>query len=220
MDRSTSESRHRTRLGIALLASVGFHAALFALLRVDVPSFPEPGERSVRPVQIAEAWADRPLRAVRLRIAPAAAGAAGGPISRTLETSADGGATSSAAARSAGEFAARPPALPDLPEATRQLSLAPVPAKALTLASLDDRRAKRGVIQRQGGAGAAGDVGYEFTAASEAAREAGRRSDEGEPGGLGGIGVTIIGGGDGDCATPGGLAPVVGAAVHRFGPGR
>jgi hypothetical protein len=93
-------------------------------------------------------------------------------------------------------------------------------AEATPIAQVTLARANRGVILRASGGGAAGESGFDFTATSDAARDAERSRGGGGWGGNGGIGIGIIGGGDGHCPTWGGV-PFIGPSrgLGGFGSG-
>ena len=215
MNRTIYRERYRNRLGVALLVSIAAHVAFLVLLKVDVPPVPERDrERATQLIELADVWQDRPLEVVRLSTPPADASSAADAATDSRGSSAkaeasepgDAGAQVTVAASKARPILAGPAA------SATELSLAL--AEEVTVASVTFKNARRGVVLRAGGGGAAEDVGLDFDAASDAARDAERRRGGDGRGGAGGIGVTIFGGAGVDCDTPGsfGLPGISGRA--------
>ncbi len=211
MNRTVYRERYRKRLSVALLVSIAAHVAVLAFLKVNVPPIPE-RERATQLIELADVWQDRPLEVVRLSTLPADAATDPGGSSAKAEASEPGGAGAQVTAAAP---KARLILAATAPSAT-ELSLAL--AEEVSVASVTFENSRRGVVLRAGGGGAAGDVGLDFDAASDAARDAERRRGGGGLGGSGGIGVTIFGGAGGDCDTPGGFGlPGIGGRAGGLG---
>lgn len=210
MDRRARRGRDRTTTGAALLLSVAVHAALFAWIRLDLPAAEaraaDPGE----PLRdVPDAWVERPLEVVRIATTEAADAPARSP------TRAPGVAVlrfqpprptlprATLVATLAAHLApiARPHAL-DLTRAEAESAGGAALGEATSAGAVARSGARRGVILRGGADTASARGDWDFTAASEAAREAERRR-RGSGNGTDGIG-TIVGGGKGRCPAPGG----------------
>ncbi|MCG8470171.1 MAG: hypothetical protein MJB57_18500 [Gemmatimonadetes bacterium] len=183
MDRERRRSAHRKRLLIALGVSAGVHAAVFSAVTLDVPAWQAPeSDRALRLVEweLDDEWTTRAIRIVE-------------------ETSAYG--TTSARESSRGKADA--PGAVGIGAITTAIvpddalpSLAPdAPALALTMATADApqtiplmaaRPTNRGLVVR--GGGATGERGFDFEAASDAARAAERAKGGNGVGWLGGAG--------------------------------
>jgi hypothetical protein len=211
---------------MALLVSVAAHLTLLAFLKVEVPPVPERDRaRVTQLIELADVWEDRPLEIVRLSDARTGASSSADVAATASASSVDAQAPDPGADGTRTTLAAfePTPALAGTAPAAAELSLEL--AEQISVASVSFKSAQRGVVLRAGGGGPAGDVGLDFEAASDAARNAERRRGGGL-GGTGGIGVTIIGGG-GDCDTPGsiGVPGISGRAggigsLPRLGTGR
>lgn len=223
MDRTMRRGRDRATTGLALLLSVAAHAALFAWVRLDVDAAAEPPpERTAAPRAAPRAWVERPLEVVRVQ--PTAGEGAEAPA-RSPDPAPGAVALRHRAADPAGASGTLSAALPLRPapaQTARGLDLTPVAAGPTGGAALGEDAAageitragaRRGVILRDPSGGGTARGAWDFTAASEAAREAEKRRGGRESGdeGIGGI----IGGG-GRCPTPGGALPFFGP---RDGPG-
>jgi len=233
--------------------SVGVHVLAFTTLTIEIPTFGGSGSnRALEVVELRDLWADRALQVVTLETAPKSR-APSGAATQSAATSARVEASQSGAGGDA------TPVTVIIPKASVPGGAPNEPSMHVTLASatvtstprIATRPSNRGIIRRsesrdvvrtatRGSAGAQG--GFEFVAASDAAREAERERGGNGWGGLGGIGTTILGGG-GECPPdhgPGigplggfggvpttgkglgiiGRRPPGGAAINRLGPSR
>lgn len=203
MNRTEYPDRHRKTLGTAIMVSIAAHAALLALLKVDLDVTPQSKrQRATQLIELADAWQDRPLEVVLLNdVSPAASASSKAASTFATSVGADGLETLPVAAE------AKLALVGTVPSAA-ELDLAP--AEPVTVASLTFKT-RRGVVLRIGG-----PVGP-----SDAAADDERWWDGG---GRGGIGISIVGG---DCGAPGAFGiPVIGGrgggirSLPRVGTGR
>ncbi|MDH3733951.1 MAG: hypothetical protein OEU54_10475 [Gemmatimonadota bacterium] len=244
MDRGQRQRTYRRTLIAAIGISVGVHLVALAWLKLDVPVFEdrEPG-RALQIVDIPDEWEENALDVVVLESGGAfeatiAEPADASPTSARVDAPVDGAGGADAAPAAIVPLNALPGAAPGEPSMTLAFADAtPTPAVEMALP-----RSNRGVIRRASTGGAAGESGFDFIATSDAARDAERERGGGGWGGIGGPGVSIIGGGDGHCPTWGGvpfvppmgsiggipnapkgrgvigMRPPTSEAINRFGP--
>lgn len=209
------EKRDQRRVAIAIGISIGLHALAFATIKLDVPIIDTANpSRVLQVVEIPDNWAKSAMEVVVLESAASTESGAANEASSTsaaVDLSRPGAAGREATVAAIIPLSGLPGAAVGPPAVSMTFAEA-IPLARITLAST----ARRGVIERTSRAGAAGSTGYDFIAASDAAREAERKRGGGGRGGLGGPGVTLFGGGgDGHCPTWGGipLIPQIGGRI-------
>jgi len=202
-------TQYRKQLTIAIGLSVGVHAVALTALKLHVPDYESetPG-RALTVVDIPSEWENAAMEVVALESAPSSQ--ADGAAAAAEATSAAADLADPGSAGAGSKVAALMP-LVDLPGASPNApAVAMTRVEAAPVATVALASTRRGVIKRVSGGGAAGSSGFDFVATSDAAREAERERGGGGRGGLGGIGVTILGGGgEAHCPTWGGV-PLIG----------
>jgi len=229
MNRERHRLADRKRVLIALGVSVAVHAAALTTLKFDVPTFAQTdGSRPLQLVDLSDSWEDRATQVIALesaqRLPDGAAAETAASTSAEFPISEPGAAGVSTTVAALTDMVGDPGLAPGKPGL--ELALIEATTTSPVIVAVAKRRANRGIVRRDGGGGATGEQGFDFVASSEAARERERERGGNGWGGLGGIGVTVLGGGGVDCPTPyGAIGAYPGGgsgfgAINRIGPGR
>ena len=216
MERRLRLRKQRRRFAIALVVSVGFHALLFALLKLHVPDPTERRDsaREITLIQLPQDLTERPLEVVALAELPAGPRTRSDPAASPTTPESDAGVVAETI-----ELAAT---LELAGDATGAGELQLAAAEAVEETAMPLRMAQRGVVLKRAEGGSSTRLeGVIFRPASRAARDAERDRRGGGIGGLGGIGVTIIGGLGGDpvCKPRGGTTTLPGTLGRPRGLG-
>ena len=210
MERRLRLRKQRRRFAIALVVSVGFHALLFALLKIHVPDPTERRDsaRQITLIQLPQDITERPLEVVALAELPAGPRTRSDPAASPTTPASDPGVVAETI-----ELAAT---LELSGDATGAGELQLAAAEAVEETAMPLRMAQRGVVLKRAEGGSSTRLeGVIFRPASRAARDAERDRRGGGIGGLGGIGVTILGGAGGDCNTPNGGSTLLPGTLGR-----
>ncbi|MFQ5689238.1 MAG: hypothetical protein ACE5HQ_03085 [Gemmatimonadota bacterium] len=202
----------RRVLGIAMVLSLGAHAAVLAYFHLTIhPVSDDESARPLRVIQLSKATLlERPLQVLKVR-----------PVTRRSSSSSSASSSRArgglriARSKLSGHLTAKPVLRAASYPTTGEMNLAVV--RTVAAQPLRLTRSRRGVVQRANVRFASTNGEVAFRAASQAARDRERRR-RGILGGRGGSGIVITGLG-GDCNTPTSLVDSFAGAFQGRGIG-